>query len=588
MNAPGFDHTAAHVDLPDTVEALEDFVGYPGAPGAAFTDFATTAQLAAYVPRSVPAGGPSSAPFQAFKTPTLIDPGQTKNFTMLGLDSAGDLWVRDTSLTHQIIRISSNFGSSFLDNAYPPYNWSTLGKICKINGKLLCAVIGATDGLTHVWSAPAAYPSSNLLTDYQASLTQPPSGGTPIGWTAQINCTIKTSNAWVPSGGPAGSQSVAATSTAAGLMRFNTDDANAGMAPVVAGQTYTAVATVRAATVAQTVQMWIIWFNSAFGVVSQTATTSVTDSTTADTLLSNTGVAPSGAVWAAVYITVANTNAGGEVHYAGNVQIAQGTTTTFGAGKYPWTEVLDVGAGTTSWTAGGAFMNTDGTHLWVGTPGDPVGGPSIYTTSDGATFTQTAGPIGTGGFRHVHHITYDPYNANNVWTSLGDNTSGITLPYNYLHSTDGGATWSQVPGPPQGVQMSFSPSWVWVGSDQSSNQPPFFFKRDGSVWYMAAPNSHAMLAVPAAPAGYHFDTNAFFGTIDPSSGIFYCCSGAGANENAGFFYLPEVGAPLVCLAADTLSPGLIAGEMFMGNGTLFFGNMKKPLISGIIGPPSTL
>lgn len=68
---------------------------------------------------------------------------------------------------------------------------------------------------------------------------------------------------------------------------------------------------------------------------------------------------------------------------------------------------------------------------------DPTGGPSMWRTTDGTTWTKVLGPI--AATRHIHHVYADPYKTNHWWMTCGDGTG-----HQYYRSTDDGVTWSKL------------------------------------------------------------------------------------------------------------------------------------------------
>lgn len=146
-------------------------------------------------------------------------------------------------------------------------------------------------------------------------------------------------------------------------------------------------------------------------------------------------------------------------------------------------------------------FNTDGDWLYLSEYGDPVGGPSVYRSSDGNTWTRVLGP-GTFAGRHCHGVFPDPYNAGHVYLTCGDaGSAGFTY-----RSTDYGATWSKLTGALgsdqswQSVQMSFTPTHLWLGPDTTGNFSAITADRATLTPRWASNRSHRHLPVPSGLA----------------------------------------------------------------------------------------
>ena len=160
--------------------------------------------------------------------------------------------------------------------------------------------------------------TSNLLSPEDASFE----GGTVGGWgswTANASAANSTAQALD------GTHSLKFTTTGAGWY------SNSSTVPVTAGQTYTGVVSVRAATVGRPLIAWIRWNNSVGGFVGESdGLTGTSDVTTGWTQFTVTGTAPAGAVVGGVGIWDNSSASGvGEVHYLDEAQIALGTTTVW-------------------------------------------------------------------------------------------------------------------------------------------------------------------------------------------------------------------------------------------------------------------
>lgn len=121
-------------------------------------------------------------------------------------------------------------------------------------------------------------------------------------------------------------------------------------------------------------------------------------------------------------------------------------------------------------TAMNVITDANGNDLAImfGEYADPTGGPTMWRTTDGTTWTAVLSPsVGsptTTGVRHFHCVAQDPYNPANVYASAGD---GITKPI--WKSTDYGVTWSVIVTDSnfQGVQISFTTNWVFFAGDSA-------------------------------------------------------------------------------------------------------------------------
>ena len=189
------------------------------------------------------------------------------------------------------------------------------------SNSVIAPLVGALnyDGFPVVTFGP------NLLTPSQSDFED----GTTGGWAANSNCTIANSTAQANTG----THSLALTSVAAGSMLAQLST----FIPVIAGATYVLQAFARAATLVRNIQLNIAWFNGAFGSLGSTVPSAAQmpqDSATAFIMGYLSGptafgaglpaIAPAGAAFAEIQAGVANTAAGGEVHYLDTVYFTQG------------------------------------------------------------------------------------------------------------------------------------------------------------------------------------------------------------------------------------------------------------------------
>lgn len=224
-----------------------------------------------------------------------------------------------------------------------------------------------------------------------------------------------------------------------------------------------------------------------------------------------------------------------------------------------WTNQLTLGTGT---TVQAQSLAASSTHMFVGEYGDPVGGPgagpAIWRTADGVTFTRVWQPSdGILTHRHVHAVAVDPYNPTHIYATLGE--SGTLI-----RSTSNGdsGTWSNVYVDTymQAVQISFSPTHVWLASD-SDFGAPIALDRTTLTPVIAAKNFHAWLQVPGGKPGDVFTTIAFWGAWDTVTSRYYFVAAYGTyGARQGLFYLDKLGGTINLLAP--LPAGFLPGRIF--------------------------
>jgi hypothetical protein len=166
-------------------------------------------------------------------------------------------------------------------------------------------------------------PARNLLSPQDSSFEW--SVGSWVGFT---NCTIATSYAQAYDG----NNSMAMTATANGNMAAQQPYAmNPPTIPVIGGQTYTAVAYVRAATVSRnaTLRIEFGYGNPSSPTYVQYVSSAVPDSSTGWTQLTVTATAPANAIGADLQVYISGSPTAGEVHYVDAVGLYQGTNTTY-------------------------------------------------------------------------------------------------------------------------------------------------------------------------------------------------------------------------------------------------------------------
>lgn len=204
----------------------------------------------------------------------------------------------------------------------------------------------------------------NLLSSNQASLETDASG-----WTHEAYCTVARST----SEAAVGSASLAATCNNAGggYLSARTSSGTSGI-PVTAGETYTAVASVKSGA-ARAARVELFWYNSGGTFLSSTSVNAnnVTTSTSAWTEMKPlTAVAPTSAAYAAVVVTVISP-ALSEVHYIDKIGFWRGAA---GQWALPGTPV-----------PGQSHIATNGAVHLSGT-GSPEG---VVTAAPGSTWLQT-------------------------------------------------------------------------------------------------------------------------------------------------------------------------------------------------------
>jgi hypothetical protein len=224
-------------------------------------------------------------------------------------------------------------------------------------------------------------------------------------------------------------------------------------------------------------------------------------------------------------------------------------------------------------------MNAGSAYLFVGEYGDPVGGPTIRRISladangAGTNWAAVYGPDAT--IRHVHSVAEDPYHVGHVWATCGDGTSKTIM-----RSTDHGSTWNVAVSHSawQGVQISFSPSWVLVAGD-SQVASVIAIDRDTLTPRSASKNHHKHIAIPGATASTDaYYNNAYFGAVDPSTGIYYCVpnDASVSGNTTGMLYLSHVGGRLEILDR---SQAYMNFEVFIVPGYVIAGQWRRSLLS---------
>jgi RHS repeat-associated protein len=148
-------------------------------------------------------------------------------------------------------------------------------------------------------------------------------------WANQANTSVAPTTAQANSAVDGGIHSLQLTSVAAGDMTVR--HTSSTRVPVVAGQTYTGLASVRAATVGRAITMRLNWYDAAGTLLLADSTAWPNDSTTGWTKYWITRTAPAGTASAELRVTVKATGAAGEVHYLDTASLHEGSSTTWHA-----------------------------------------------------------------------------------------------------------------------------------------------------------------------------------------------------------------------------------------------------------------
>jgi hypothetical protein len=227
-----------------------------------------------------------------------------------------------------------------------------------------------------------------------------------------------------------------------------------------------------------------------------------------------------------------------------------------------------------------AFVTTlmhDANYIYLCEYGDPVGGPSLYRSADGVTwttiYTETTQAIKQ---RHMHSAAPDPFTPGHVWMTLEDANADREI----MRSKDYGATWSVVEPRSewQAVQISFTRDHVWFAGDSDRGHVFTIDKATGTKsWACAGLARNLAVPQPAALTDkfYH---NGFYGCVDPSTGVYYFSlqqDGAGGNT-PGLFAVLYRGAQPILLSK--LASASVPVEVF--SGWVWCGPVRKRLLGG--------
>lgn len=204
--------------------------------------------------------------------------------------------------------------------ALAPLSAGASGNACQSHASLVnngggssyaCAVLGDTPlGYWRLNDAPAATSFSDLLPANAQSFED----GSTGNWVC-VTCTLANSTATAY----AGTHSLQVTSSGAGGYAY------AHSQPVIAGNAYTAWVHTEAQTAATSITDYIFWYGSGptYPYISSTSAGGGSDSTSAWSASSVTGIAPGSAVYAIVIVQFGA--ASGQVNYIDGVSLAQTT-----------------------------------------------------------------------------------------------------------------------------------------------------------------------------------------------------------------------------------------------------------------------
>lgn len=120
---------------------------------------------------------------------------------------------------------------------------------------------------------------------------------------------------------------------------------------------------------------------------------------------------------------------------------------------------------------------------------DPAGGPQIWRSTNGTTWTSVLGPV--SGMRHFHAVAQDPFNPAVVYATGGDGSVK-----QIWKSTDFGVTWAIITADPnwQAVQISFTAEWVWFAGDSARGSVFVMDRATNTCRWL--PDNHRNIPVP--------------------------------------------------------------------------------------------
>lgn len=219
-------------------------------------------------------------------------------------------------------------------------------------------------------------------------------------------------------------------------------------------------------------------------------------------------------------------------------------------------------------------FSSDGRFLYLGEYGDPKPGPVLYRSHDGIHWTRVFGPA--IGIRHIHAVMGDPYRPGNVWMTVGDGVDrSIWRSTRYgapgsWHVVVGSADW-------QSAQISFDRRRVYFAADASGKATFFVVNRETGLPQNGTERNYQSIRPPGAPRGARYLFNAFFGAVDPSTGIYYCVADDESERGnphgglwMGFFAVRRIGGPVIIVDPGGVDISM-NGEVFVGGGRIWSG-----------------
>lgn len=156
-------------------------------------------------------------------------------------------------------------------------------------------------------------PLNNMLTANEADIETD-----ATGWAALANCTVTQSATFADNG----TKSLRLSSTAGG----NMSAILVREVPVIPGETYTAIARERGASV-RTCSVNIRWIDASHVFISDATGVGAVDATGAFTSYTAFGIAPSNAAYAKVWFSVLATGGASELHYVDKASLRHGGST---------------------------------------------------------------------------------------------------------------------------------------------------------------------------------------------------------------------------------------------------------------------
>ena len=221
-------------------------------------------------------------------------------------------------------------------------------------------------------------------------------------------------------------------------------------------------------------------------------------------------------------------------------------------------------------TALGTNIAASGGFIFVSEYGDPRPGPRVYRSATGSRWTTVLGPL--RDTRHIHGIAADPFRPGHVWMTVGDGGEAL-----YRSKRNGArGTWRVILSSShwQSVQISFARRGVFLAADNHSDTL-FVVNRRTLRARAGTPDYFADIHPPGSPPGARYLPNAFFGSVDPISGVYYSVAnddseGGRTGTWQGLFKVPRIGGRV--RVVDPGGPGIsMNGEVFIGGGRIWSG-----------------